>query len=94
MPSTEPSITAEEAVSKAEKLLNSQVNDVPLTIQFVAQQDGSLALTHVMQIQNDTTGTFVRAYIDAHSGDLVHMSDFITKSTVGIMNFQWARHSC
>lgn len=38
--------------------------------------------THVVQIQNDTTGTWFEAFVDAHSGDLVTVTDFVARASV------------
>lgn len=62
--------------------LNGKYNDFPATLEFVAQEDGSFSLSHVMQIQNDETGAWVEAFIDAHTGELVHVTDFVTKASV------------
>ena len=82
VPSTTPSVSLEDAIIKAETLLNGKFNEWPASLEFVAQEDGSLALTHVVQIQNDETGAWFEAFIDAHSGELVHVTDFVTKATV------------
>ena len=48
----------------------------------MAQKDGSLALTHVVQIQNDETGAWFEAFVDAHTGELVQLTDFVAKASV------------
>ncbi|PSS38032.1 hypothetical protein PHLCEN_2v117 [Hermanssonia centrifuga] len=85
VPSTTPQISLEDAISKAETLLNGKFNEWPATVEFVAQEDGSLALTHVVQIQNDETGSWLEAFIDAHSGKLVQVTDFVTKASYRVL---------
>ena len=82
VPSTEPTLTVEEAIAKAETLFNGKYNEWPATLEFVAKEGGSLALTHVVQIQNEETGSWVEAFIDAHTGEAVHVTDFVAKSSV------------
>ncbi|KAI0785688.1 Fungalysin metallopeptidase-domain-containing protein [Abortiporus biennis] len=85
IPSTEPTISLDTAISKAEAALNGQFNQHPPTVEFVAQEDGSVALAHVVQIQNDSTGAWFEAFIDAHSGELVHVTDFVTKASYRVL---------
>lgn len=85
VPSTTPSISVEDAIAKAESALSGKFNEHPPTIEFVAKKDGSLALTHVMQIQNETTGAWFEAFVDAHSGELVQLTDFVAKASVSIL---------
>lgn len=80
--SSTPSITLEQAITTAENALSGKFNEHPPTIEFVAKQDGSMVLTHVVQIQNDETGAWLEAFVDAHSGDLVTVTDFVTKASV------------
>ncbi|TBU26937.1 Fungalysin metallopeptidase-domain-containing protein [Dichomitus squalens] len=81
VPSTSPSISVEDAISKAESALSGKFNEHPPTVEFVAKKDGSLSLTHVVQIQNDTTGAWFEAFVDAHSGALVQLTDFVAKAS-------------
>ncbi|TBU26936.1 Fungalysin metallopeptidase-domain-containing protein [Dichomitus squalens] len=76
VPSTTPSISADDAIAKAEKALSGTYNNHTTSLQFVAQKDGSLALAHVIQIQNNAKAQLYEAFIDAHSGELVQLTDF------------------
>ena len=80
--SSTPTVEIDSFIADIEAQLDGKFNEWPATLEFVAKQDGSLALTHVVQIQNDKTGAWYEAFIDAHSGDLVHVTDFMTKVTV------------
>lgn len=86
MPSSKPTLTLEEAIAKAESTLGGKYNEWPATLEFIVKEDGTVALTHVVQIQNDETGAWVEAFIDAHSGELVHITDFVTKASVSTMS--------
>lgn len=85
VPSSTPTLSLDDAITKAESALGGKFNGHPATLEFIAQQDGSLALTHVMQIENDQTGAWVEAFIDAHSGSLVHITDFVAQASVGFV---------
>ena len=83
-------MSLEDAISKAETALNGKFNEWPATLEFVAKQDGTLSLTHVVQIQNDDAGIWFEAFVDAHSSELVHVTDFVTKATVSIFSLIYA----
>jgi len=63
-------------------MLDGTYNGQPTTIQYIAKEDGSMVLTHSMQIRNETQGTWYDAFVDAHSGELVHVTDFVAKASV------------
>ena len=81
VPSTTPTVSLDDAIAKAESALSGKFNEHPATLEFVVQKDGSLALTHVMQIENDATGAWFEAFVDAHSGELVQLTDFVAKAS-------------
>ncbi|KAL0957837.1 hypothetical protein HGRIS_000022 [Hohenbuehelia grisea] len=83
--SSTPTVPLADAISKAEELLDGKHNDITPTIEFLALQDGSAALTHVIQIQNEETGTHVEAFIDAHSGELLSITDFVARASYRVL---------
>ncbi|KAF8970318.1 Fungalysin metallopeptidase-domain-containing protein [Flammula alnicola] len=85
---SKPSITVEAAIASAEAALGGKYNDHPATLEYVVKADNSAALTHVVQIQNDTTGAWVEAFIDAHSGELVTITDFVAKASYRVSPLQ------
>jgi extracellular elastinolytic metalloproteinase len=80
--SSKPSIPVEQAIPKAEQSLEGKYNDHPPTMEYLAKADGSVALTHVVQIQNDQAGTWYEAFVDAHSGELLSVTDFVAEASV------------
>jgi len=64
-------------------MLDGTYNGQPTSIQYIAKEDRSLVLTHSIQIRNKTQGTWYDAFVDAHSGELVHVTDFVAKASVG-----------
>ncbi|KAI0631734.1 Fungalysin metallopeptidase-domain-containing protein [Trametes polyzona] len=85
VPPTTPSISVEDTIVKAESLLSGKFNEHPPSLEFVTKKDGSLALTHIVQIQNDDTGAWFEAFIDAHSDELVHLTDFVAKASYRVL---------
>ncbi|KAF8880948.1 metalloprotease [Mucidula mucida] len=62
-----PSITVEDAISTAERLLNGKYNDCEPSLQYI--------------IRNETTGTSYKAFVNAHSGELVSVVDYVARAT-------------
>ncbi|KAJ7260117.1 Fungalysin metallopeptidase-domain-containing protein [Mycena rebaudengoi] len=80
-----PSVSIEDATSAAEDALDGTFNEHPSTLEYLATEDGSLLLTHVMQIQNEETGAWFEAFVDAHTGELVSVTDFVSKATYFVL---------
>lgn len=80
--SSKPSSSLQDAISTAERTIDGHFNEHPATLEYLVKDDGSVALTHVIQIQNEDTGTWVEAFVDAHSNTLVSVIDFVTKASV------------
>ncbi|KAK6980981.1 extracellular metallo proteinase mep [Favolaschia claudopus] len=94
-PSTTPTVPLSTAISAAESAVGGTFNDHPPTLEFLALEDGSLRLTHVMQIQNqpdEETGegenVWVEAFVDAHSGEVLSVVDFVTKASYLVLPIQ------
>ncbi|KAJ8481442.1 hypothetical protein ONZ51_g5966 [Trametes cubensis] len=85
VPSTTPTISLQDAILKAENALSGKFNEHPPTLEFVAKKDGTLALTHVVQIQNDTTGAWFEVFVDAHSGEVIQLTDFVAKASYRVL---------
>lgn len=79
--SSVPTISVDTAISQAEATLNGQFNEHPPSLEFLVKPDGTVALTHVIQIQNEATGAWFEAFVDAHSGDVVSVTDFVTQAS-------------
>ena len=57
-------------------------NDHPPSLEFFAKEDRTLALTHVIQVQNNDH--WFEAFVDAHSGEIVNIIDFVAHASVCI----------
>lgn len=80
-----PSVPLADAIASAEKQLNGKfdaANSPVPTLEYVAKSDGSAVLAHVFRVRNETAGTWYEAFVDAHNGQLVSVTDFISKFTV------------
>lgn len=61
-----------------------KVNDIEPTLEYLVRDDGSVSLTHVVQVRNDTEGTWYEAFVDAHSGEILSVTDFVADATVSL----------
>ncbi|TBU38083.1 Fungalysin metallopeptidase-domain-containing protein [Dichomitus squalens] len=85
VPSTTPSISADDAIFKAESALSGKYNSHPTSLEWVAKKDGSLALAYAVQIQNDAKHEFYEAFVDAHSGEVIQLTDFVAKASYRVL---------
>lgn len=91
-PSGIPTIDVQNAIKTAESALGGRhVPDNhpdPSGIQYVLQGGGTLALTHVFQVSNETTGAWFEAFVDAHSGKLLSVTDYVAHATYRALPIQ------
>ena len=52
-------------------------------LEYFAKDDDSAVLTHSFQVRNEEAGTWFEAFVDAHTGELVSVTDFVAKASVG-----------
>jgi hypothetical protein len=79
-----PSVSRGDAIDTAERTLHGSTYNGHLTKpEFFVQPDGFPALTHVIQIRNETAGTWFEALVDAHNNTLLSVTDFVRKASVG-----------
>ncbi|KAF9020455.1 hypothetical protein BDZ89DRAFT_958355 [Hymenopellis radicata] len=86
-PST-PSVAVEDAISMAENMLGGTFNQWNSTLEYLVKEDNTAALTHVVQIQNQDTGAWFEAFVDAHSGELLSVTDFVAKASYLVVPFE------
>ncbi|KIY70976.1 hypothetical protein CYLTODRAFT_419252 [Cylindrobasidium torrendii FP15055 ss-10] len=87
-----PSLEYSDAVSVAQdKTGGAYVNVTGLagrsSLGYYVKEDQSAALTHVVQVKNNATGEWYETYIDAHSGELVGMTDYVAKASFRVPTF-------
>ncbi|CAA7257405.1 unnamed protein product [Cyclocybe aegerita] len=81
----EPTVSWRSVLPEVEEALEGRYNDHNATLEYLARSDGSVALTHVVQIQNTTTNAWYEAYIDAHSGELISVTDFVADASYRVL---------
>ena len=84
-PSTTPSIAVEEAIAAAEAALEGKFDaeNFPAPgLEWFVRDDDSVVLTHVFQVANEEANTWYEAFVDAQTGDLVSVTDFVAKASV------------
>ncbi|KAJ7161771.1 Fungalysin metallopeptidase-domain-containing protein [Mycena crocata] len=80
--SSTPSVSFEDAKKTAEAALDGTfLDEVPATVEYFAKDDGSAVLVHVLQVRNEETGTWYNAFVDAHSNELVSITDYVAHAS-------------
>ena len=77
----------EDAIKIAEAALGASVNDHPASLEHLALTDGSVALTHVAQVQDEEKGIWLEAFMDAHTNELISIVNFVTNLIVSLCLF-------
>ncbi len=81
-------MSAEDAIKTAEAALSASASsDQPTSLAYLALSDSSVALTHVVRVQDDKNGIAVDAYVDAHTNKLISIVNFVTNLTVSLSSF-------
>ena len=71
-----------DVIPHLEENLDGKFNDHPPSLEYLATEDGSVALTHVVQIHNETTGSWFEAFACAHTGKILSVTDFVSHASV------------
>ncbi|KAK0437430.1 Fungalysin metallopeptidase-domain-containing protein [Desarmillaria tabescens] len=77
--SSEPSIALDSIISKVEDVFSATYSGIN-SLEYLVQSDGSITLTHVVQVQNAATNTGYEAFVDVNSGDILALTDFLTEA--------------
>jgi len=86
--SSKPTVSLKDATATAEKALDGTFDGHPPKIEFLVKEDNTVALTHVMQIRNEAAGTWFEAFVDAHSGQLLSVTDYVAKASYRVLPIQ------
>ena len=79
----------EAVISGVEAFLNGvQAKEVKATLAYLIRSDFPPALVHVVQIHNEEEFTWYEAYIDAHSGELLSVADFVNDLSYTVIPIQ------
>ena len=81
---SKPTVEIDSFIGDIESQLNGKFNDYK-SLEYLAKQDGSVALVHVVQIRNEETNAWYEAMVDAHSGELVSITDFVADASYTVV---------
>ncbi|KAF8694351.1 hypothetical protein AX14_002061 [Amanita brunnescens Koide BX004] len=85
---SQPTVSWQSVLPKIEESLGGQFNNHPPSLEYLVKPDSSVELTHVLQIQNTTDGTWYEAYICAHTGQLLSVNDFVAHASYTVLPVQ------
>ena len=80
-----PEVTLDNVVPNLEDLLEAKLYDTPSSLEYLVRPDNSAALTHVAQFRNPETGAWVEAFVCAHSGKLLSITDFVAHASYNVV---------
>ncbi|CAE6394155.1 unnamed protein product [Rhizoctonia solani] len=83
----EPKLTKEEAIAKAESVTGAKYNEWPTSLEYFAKDDDHIVLTHVVQVRNRESPEFYGVYVDANSGEVVNVIDFVIDASYRVVPF-------
>ncbi|KAJ7676842.1 Fungalysin metallopeptidase-domain-containing protein [Mycena polygramma] len=79
---TTASVSFDDAKATAESALDgTYLSEIPNTLEYLANDDGSVSLVHVLQVRNEAAGTWYNAFVDAHSNKLLSVTDYVAQAT-------------
>ncbi|KAJ8087726.1 hypothetical protein PM082_006563 [Marasmius tenuissimus] len=76
-----PTVDINTVIPRIEEVLQGKKNEVEPTLGYLVQQDESIALVHVFQVQNEEANSWFEVYADAHTGELVSVTDFVAEAS-------------
>ncbi|KAK0439144.1 Fungalysin metallopeptidase-domain-containing protein [Armillaria borealis] len=82
--SSSPSVSVDSIIGKVEDSFVATYNGIS-SLEYLVQSDGSIALTHVVQVQNEETNAWYEAFVDAHSGEILSVTDFVAQATYTVV---------
>jgi len=85
---SKPTLDVNTLIPSVEAALDGKFNGQPPTVEFLVKEDQSVALTHVVQIRNETAGTWFEAYVCAHTGQLLSVTDFVAHASYTVLPVQ------
>ncbi|CAE6394968.1 unnamed protein product [Rhizoctonia solani] len=82
-----PKLTKEQAIAKAEQTTGAKYNDWPTSLEYFAKDSDHVVLTHVVQVQNANTSEWYEIFVDANSGEIVNVIDFVSDASYRVVPF-------
>lgn len=82
--SSQPTVELDSIISKVEDAFTATYSDIN-SLEYFALADGSVALAHVVQVLNSGANKGYEAFVDAHSGDIIAVTDFSAQATYNVV---------
>ncbi|KAF5312513.1 hypothetical protein D9619_002331 [Psilocybe cf. subviscida] len=82
---TRPTVAASSVIAKVEAAFDANYNQWPTSVHYLAQADGSAKLVHSIQMQNKEVNSWYEVYVDAHSGDILSVTDFVAEAAYRVL---------
>ncbi|KAJ7289420.1 Fungalysin metallopeptidase-domain-containing protein [Mycena rebaudengoi] len=87
--SSTPSISFDDARAAAEAALEGSHEGLPAAeLKYLALSSGAAALVHAFQVRNEVAGTWYEALVDAHSGELLSIVDYVAQASYRVLPIQ------
>ncbi|KAF8601974.1 hypothetical protein BDV93DRAFT_474962 [Ceratobasidium sp. AG-I] len=77
----------QNAIAKAESTTGAKYNSVATGLEYFAKDTDHVVLTHTIQVQNESTGEWYLVYVDAASGEVVNLVDFVSDASYRVVPF-------
>ncbi|CAE6465601.1 unnamed protein product [Rhizoctonia solani] len=85
--STTATLTKDQAIAKAEAATKAKYNQWPTTIEYFAKDPDNVVLSHVVQVQNEQSGEWYEAFVDASTGEVVNLVSFVSDASYRVIPF-------
>ncbi|KAJ3517104.1 hypothetical protein NLJ89_g721 [Agrocybe chaxingu] len=86
IPSATPTITLEDVLPQIQADFKAtKPEDTEPTLEYLVRSDGSLALTYVVQLRNILAGAAYEVFVDAKSGEVLSVTDFVARATYTVV---------
>ncbi|QRV93483.1 extracellular metalloproteinase MEP [Ceratobasidium sp. AG-Ba] len=85
--STQPKLSSDDAIAKAENVTGGKYNSWPTKLEYFVKDTDHVVLTHVVQVQNEESGEWYEAFVDAATGEVVNIVDFVADASYRVVPF-------
>ncbi|KAF9049094.1 Fungalysin metallopeptidase-domain-containing protein [Panaeolus papilionaceus] len=82
---TRPTVAASSVIAKVEEAFEGKYNGFPIGQEFLTLADGSAALVHTIQVQNEEVNSWFEVYVDAHSGEILSATDYVAHASYKVL---------
>lgn len=86
---SKPAFDVKSAIEIAEKMLDGDYNQ-RFRLAYLARPDNSAILVYAIHIRNEEANTFYEAFVDAHTGELASLTNFVAGMAYRVVPIQRA----